>query len=76
MLLVMNSGFQGRVGWRIVLMKEHCGACSDFLSRSPANSITDRSGVCELMDCFAMSFMDEFSNIFNIFCGFAGVWSP
>jgi hypothetical protein len=28
-------GFQGRVGGRIVMMKEQCGACSNFLLRSP-----------------------------------------
>jgi hypothetical protein len=27
-------GFQGRVGGRIVVMKEQCDACSNFLSRS------------------------------------------
>jgi hypothetical protein len=34
MLLVTNCGFQGRVGGRVVVMKEQCGACSDFLLRS------------------------------------------
>jgi hypothetical protein len=24
----------------------------------------------------AMVFVDEFLNFFNIFCGFAGAWSP
>jgi hypothetical protein len=28
-------GFQRRVGRRIFVMKEQCGACSDFLLRSP-----------------------------------------
>jgi hypothetical protein len=46
------------VGGRVVVMKEHCGYCSDFL----ANSITDPNGVCELMDCSATVFVDEFSN--------------
>jgi hypothetical protein len=31
-----------------------------------AYSITDPSGVCELMDCLAVVFVDEFSNFFNI----------
>jgi hypothetical protein len=63
------------VGGRVVMM-EQCGACSDFLLRSPGKLHTDPSGVCELMDCLAMVFIDEFSNLFNIFCRFAGVWSP
>jgi hypothetical protein len=53
-----------------------CGACSNFLLRSPDNSITDPSGVCKLMDCSAMVFVDDFSKFFNIFCRFAGAWSP
>jgi hypothetical protein len=28
-------GFQGRVGGRGVMMKNPCGACSNFLLRSP-----------------------------------------
>jgi hypothetical protein len=69
-------GFQGRMGGRVVMMKEQCGACSNFLLRSPANSITEPSGVCKLMDCSVTDFMDEFSNIFNIFCHSGGAWSP
>jgi hypothetical protein len=69
-------GFQERVGGRVVMMKEQCGACSDFLLRSPANSITDPNGGCELMDCLAMAFVHEFLNFFNIFCHLAGAWSP
>jgi hypothetical protein len=30
-------GFQGRVGRRVVMMKKQCGACSNFLLRSPGN---------------------------------------
>jgi hypothetical protein len=68
-------GFQGRVGGRVVVM-EQCSACSDFLYDLLANSLTDPNGVCELMDCSATVFVDEFSNFFNIFCRFAGAWSP
>jgi hypothetical protein len=32
-----------------------------------ANSITDSSGACELIDCSATVFVDEFLNFFNIF---------
>jgi hypothetical protein len=39
------------------------------------NSITDPNGACKLMDCSAPVFMDEFSNVFNKFCHFAGAWS-
>jgi hypothetical protein len=46
--------------------------CQDLL----ANSITDPNGVCGLMDCSVMVFVDEFSNFFNIICRFAGAWSP
>jgi hypothetical protein len=28
------------------------------------------------MDCLATVFVDEFSNFFNVFCGFAGAWLP
>jgi hypothetical protein len=35
-----------------------------------ANSITDPSGVCELMDCLATVFVDEFSNFFQHFVSF------
>jgi hypothetical protein len=34
MLLVTDSGFQGRVGGPIVMMKEQCGVCIHFLLRS------------------------------------------
>jgi hypothetical protein len=30
-----HSGFQGRVGGNIIVMKEQHGACSDFLLGSP-----------------------------------------
>jgi hypothetical protein len=69
-------GFQGHVGGRIVVIKEQCGTCSDFLLRSPANSITDPNGVCSRMDCSVTVFMDEFSNFFNIFYRFVAAWSP
>jgi hypothetical protein len=39
------------------------------------NSITDPNSVCELTDCSATVFVNEFSNVFNIFCRFAGAWS-
>jgi hypothetical protein len=68
-------GFQGHVGGRVV-MKEQCSACSDFLLRLLANSITEPNDVCELMDCSVTVFMDEFSNFFFIFSGFAVAWSP
>jgi hypothetical protein len=57
-------------------MMEQCGACSNFLLDLLANSITDPNGVSELMDCSATVFVDEFSNALNIFCRFAGAWSP
>jgi hypothetical protein len=41
-----------------------------------ANSITDLNGVCELMDCSATVFVDEFSNFIKFFCRFGGAWSP
>jgi hypothetical protein len=65
-------GFQGNVGGHIVMMKEQCSACSNVLLKFPANSITDPSGVCKLMDCLAIVIVDEFLNFFNIFCRFAG----
>jgi hypothetical protein len=34
--------------------------------------ITDSNGACELMDCSAMVFINEFSNLFNIFYCFVG----
>jgi hypothetical protein len=34
LVLVTSSGFQGRVGGHIVVMKEQCGAWSDFLLTS------------------------------------------
>jgi hypothetical protein len=77
LLLVTNCGFQGRVGRHVVMMKEQCGACSNFLlTITLANSITDPNGVCELMDCSAAVFVDEFLKFFNIFCCFAGAWLP
>jgi hypothetical protein len=58
-------GFQGRVGGHVV-MKEQCGTCSNLLLDLLANSITDPSGVCELMDCSATVFVDDFwSNWWN-----------
>jgi hypothetical protein len=39
-------GFQGHLGGHIVVMKEQCSACSNFLLRSLANSITDPNSVC------------------------------
>jgi hypothetical protein len=61
------------VGGRIVLMKEPVVVfCEDLL----ADSITDSSGVCELMDCSAKVFMDEFFTFINILCRFVGPWSP
>jgi hypothetical protein len=56
-------GFQGRVDGRVV-MKEQCGACSDFLSNLLANSITDPSGVSELLDEF--SIFSTFSVVFLV----------
>jgi hypothetical protein len=41
----------------IVMMKEQCGTCSNFLL-SPENSVTDSNGVCKPMDCSAMVFVD------------------
>jgi hypothetical protein len=35
-----------------------------FSVKNLANSIIDPNGVCELMDCSAMVFVDEFSNFF------------
>jgi hypothetical protein len=61
------GGFRGHVGERVVMIKEQ-----DLL----ANSITDTNGVCKLVDCSAMVFVDEFSNFFNIFCHSAAAWSP
>jgi hypothetical protein len=66
--------FHGCVGGRFVMM-EQCGPCSNFLLRSPGKLITDANGVFELMDCSATIFVDEFSNIFNIFYRFAGALS-
>jgi hypothetical protein len=37
--------------------------CYDIL----ANSITDLNGVCELMDCSATVFTDEFSNFITFY---------
>jgi hypothetical protein len=68
-------GFQGRVGGCTVMM-EQCGACSNFLLSLLANSVSDPNGVCEVMDCLTMVFVDEFLNFSNIFCCFAGAWSP
>jgi hypothetical protein len=76
LLLVTNSGFQGRVGGCVVVMKEQCGACSNFLLTSPGKLHNSSQRVCELMDSSAMVFVDEFSKFVNIFCRFAGAWSP
>jgi hypothetical protein len=40
-----------------------------ILLRSLANSITDPNGVCKLMDCSVMVFVEEFS-IFSTFLSF------
>jgi hypothetical protein len=40
------------------------------------HSITDPTGICKLMDCLVMVFMDEFSNFFDIFYRFVGAWLP
>jgi hypothetical protein len=47
-----------------------------FFCYDLANSVTDPSGVCELMDCSAVVFMDELSNFINILYRFAGAWLP
>jgi hypothetical protein len=60
-------GFQGHVGRHDVMMKEPVVVVPKFRSFS---SITDPSGVCELMDCSAAVLVDEFSNFFNIFLSF------
>jgi hypothetical protein len=73
LFLVANSGFQGCVGGRFLVMKESVVIVPNLPSSS---SITDPNGVCELMDCLAIVFVDEFLNFFNIFCHFAGAWSP
>jgi hypothetical protein len=67
-------GIQGRVGGRVVVM-EQCGACSNFLLRSHGKLHNYTIGVCELVDCSATVFVDEFLNFFNIFCLSAGDWS-
>jgi hypothetical protein len=46
--------------------------CQDLL----ANSKTDPSGVCELMDCSATVIVNEFLNFFNIFCQFMVTGHP
>jgi hypothetical protein len=63
-------GFQGRVDGRVVVM-EPVVVEPKFWSFS---SITDPNDVCELLDCSATVFVDEFSDFFDNFCRFAGAW--
>jgi hypothetical protein len=61
------------VGGRVVLMKGPVVVAPKCRSFS---SITDPNGVCELIDCSATVFVDEFTNFFNSFYRFAGTCSP
>jgi hypothetical protein len=68
--------FQGCVGRCIVVLKVQCGACSNFLLRSPGK-LPNWSQRCLqahglLGDCLRGWVLD----FFNIFCCFAGARSP
>jgi hypothetical protein len=78
LLLVINSVAFRDVGGGgcVFVMKEQCGACSNFLLRSPGNLHNWSQWCGELMDCSVTVFIDEFSKFFNVLCRFAGTWLP
>jgi hypothetical protein len=66
-------GFQGHRGTSFAAMWHMLKfSVKDLM----AKSITVPNIVCEIMNYLVMVFVDEFSKFFNIFCLFAGAWSP